>query len=162
MALNARRRDSGFTLIELMVVVVIATILISIAVPGYMSQLQQGRRVQAKTALLDLAGREERYMSTASTGSNYTQTPVNLGYSGNWPISVGNGYYTVTVCAVGPSMAGSCAPSNQTAPGFLVSAVPAGTQVNDSQCQFFAIDNTGQQWAHDANNNDTTTICWSN
>ena len=163
---NSVTKSAGFTLIELMVVVVIATILISIAVPSYMSQVRQSRRVEAKTALLDLAGREERYFSTSVNAANYSQTSTDLGYpAGAWPQNVGSSYYQVTVCAVGPNMANSCPPSAQTQPAYVVSAVPIGTQVNDKQCQFFAIDNTGKQWANDSQDgtgNDTTTYCWAN
>jgi type IV pilus assembly protein PilE len=76
---TAPRRSDGFTLIELMIVVVIATILISIAVPSYMQQIRQSRRTEAKTALLDAAGREERYFST--NGSSYTNVATQLGYN---------------------------------------------------------------------------------
>ncbi len=161
MARKASMRSRGFTLVELMVVVVIATILLSIAVPSYMSQIQRGRRVQAKTALLDLAGREERYMSTAATGSNYTNVPANLGYTA-WNQPIGDGYYTVTVCAVGPGMNANCNPSNQAAPAFVVTANAIGSQINDTQCQSFSVDNTGTQWAFDNNGNPTTAICWNN
>jgi type IV pilus assembly protein PilE len=148
------RRLRGFTLIELMVVVVIATILIGIAVPSYMSQVRQSRRTEAKTALLDLAGREERYLSTATT-AGYSQTPSDLGYAGAWPLVVGNGYYQVTVCSP------ACAPSAAPAPSFTVTATPVAgqSQVNDAQCTSFSVDNTGQQWA---NGTGGAAYCWSN
>ena len=75
---NTLRSAGGFTLIELMVVVVIATILVTIAIPMYTSQVQQSRRTDARTALLDLASREERFLTTNPTG--YTTSPVSLGY----------------------------------------------------------------------------------
>jgi type IV pilus assembly protein PilE len=152
------------TLIELMVVVVIATILMSIAVPSYMSQVRQSRRIEAKTALLDLAGREERYFSTSVNGANYSQTTTDLGYTGAWPIAVGTGYYNVTVCAVGPGMAAGCAPSAQAAPGYAITAVPApaSTQLQDKQCQSFSVDNTGKQWALNSAGADNTPYCWGN
>src|SRR5215469_3360224 len=87
----------GFTLIELMVVVVIATILLSIAVPSYKSQVRQSRRTEAKTAILDLSGREERYLST--NPSAYTNNPTFLGYGGfGVGNPIGSGYYYLTVC----------------------------------------------------------------
>jgi len=53
------RADSrGFTLVELMVVIVIASILMAIAIPSYKNSIRKSRRTDAKTALLDLAGRE--------------------------------------------------------------------------------------------------------
>jgi type IV pilus assembly protein PilE len=153
----------GMTLIELMVVVVIATILVSLAVPSYMAQVRQSRRVEAKTALLDLAGREERYFSTSATGANYSQTAADLGYQA-LPAAIGSGYYTLSVCAVGPGMAANCPPSGQAAPAFVVTAVPVvgQSQQNDTQCQSFSVDNTGRQWATDASNNDATQFCWNN
>ncbi len=165
MDLRAARFSRGMTLIELMVVVVIATILMSIAIPSYMSQVRQSRRVEAKTALLDLAGREERYFSTSVTGANYTQTTTDLGYPvGAWPQTVGSGYYTVTVCALGPGMAAGCANTTQTAPGYEIDAAPAAgsSQLGDTRCAKFAVDNTGTQWAFDINNNNTTAYCWGN
>jgi type IV pilus assembly protein PilE len=151
------------TLIELMVVVVIATILMSIAVPSYMSQVRQSRRIEAKTALLDLAGREERYFSTSVNSANYSQTWTDLGYPAG-TTTVGSGYYTVTICAIGPGMAAGCPPSAQAAPGYAITAVPApaSTQLYDKQCQSFSVDNTGKQWAFDSAGNDNTPYCWGN
>lgn len=88
----ARQYSRGMTLMELMIVVVIVSILASIAVPSYIQQVRKSRRVEAKTALLDLAGREERYFSTSVTGANYSALSTDLGYTGAWPIQVGNNY----------------------------------------------------------------------
>ncbi len=164
MNLRPYRYSRGVTLIELMIVVVIASILMAIAVPSYSSYVRRSHRVEAKTALLDLAGREERYMSTSVTGANYSQTSTDLGYpAGAWAAqTIGDGYYSVNVCAVGPGLSGACPPSNQAAPGYAITAVPLGNQTADTQCAFFAVDNTGRQWANDVNNVDTTQLCWNN
>src|SRR3989440_9711798 len=95
LAARSSRLAGGFTLIELMVVVAIATILFSIAIPSYMSYIRQSRRTEAKTAVLELAGREERFLST--NPSAYTDVPANPGYTGAWPIVVGSGYYQLPV-----------------------------------------------------------------
>ena len=92
-----KHASSGFTLIELMVTVAIVTILATIAVTSYTSQVQKSRRTEAKGALLDLAGREERLFSTTNTYSNLESF---LGYGAavamtNMPF--GNNYYTLTV-----------------------------------------------------------------
>ena len=49
-----KRSDAsrGFTLIEVMIVVVIVGVLLAIAVPGYQSSMEKGRRSDAKSALL--------------------------------------------------------------------------------------------------------------
>jgi type IV pilus assembly protein PilE len=157
------RLSRGFTLIELMIVVVIATILLSIAVPLYMTQTRQARRVEAKTALLDLAGREERFFST--NGSLYTATPASLGYTGfGVGNPIGSGYYYLTVCASTVAGATPACDPNAGAPvypSYYIIATPiAGkSQANDTQCTSFAVDSTGAQFATGSQN---AAFCWSN
>jgi type IV pilus assembly protein PilE len=124
---------------------VIATILISVAIPSYMSQVRQSRRTEANTAVLDLAAREERYMST--NGAIYSTTTADLGYVGAFPVLVGpDNYYTVTVC----SPAANCDPNpNPPAPPYYITATPVdGTsQAGDTQCTSFSVDSAGQQFS---------------
>ena len=157
MELRTPRFSRGMTLIELMIVVVIATILLSIAVPSYMDQVRRSRRTEARTALLDLAGREERFMST--NGANYSQTAADLGYAGFGTANpLGSGYYYLTVasCATGAT----CGPNGVPGPSFALTATPMpGTpQANDSRCQSFTVDSVGSQFATPAAN---TVECWS-
>ena len=121
--------SAGFTLIELMIVILIATILITVAVPAYTSQMRKSRRTEARTALLDLAAREERFFSTNSA---YTNVPASLGYAGTFPAPVGSSYYQINV-------------SNATGTAFTATAAPINSQTSDAQCGTFTIDNTGQQ-----------------
>src|SRR3569833_3370251 len=78
----------GFTLVELLTAMVIVAILMAVAIPSYRAQTQKSRRTEAKTALLDLASREEHFNSTNSA---YSSTPSDLGYPGAWPIKGGGG-----------------------------------------------------------------------
>ena len=159
---------AGFTLIELMIVVLVAAILVAIAVPTYQSQMQHARRTDAKTALLDAAVREEKYRSLSNA---YTVAPDKLGYA-QLPIQIGsNNYYTLYVC-IGSAATSTAATTplctTMTSGGttsFVVSAVPVqGTsQAGDVSCQYFAVDNTGVQYsatASDGNGTDSTSICW--
>lgn len=164
MGARAARRPSGFTLIELMVVVVIATILLSIAIPSYLSQVRQSRRTEAKTALLDLAGREESYFST--NGSQYTSAASDLGYTAFGSGSpTGSGYYYLFVCSPAAATCNGLAiPNPPGAPSFqVVATVVAGqSQANDTQCAQFGVDSTGQQYAVNSAGANNTAYCWSN
>lgn len=149
-----------------MVVVVIATILVSLAVPSYMSQVRQSRRTEAKTAVLDLAGREERFFAT--NGVNYSQLAADLGYTALPAVAIGSGYYNLSVCA--PAAAGCggtpAPPAGWAAPAtpnYLVVAVPTAgqSQVADTQCAAFYVDSTGRQMAEDSTGQDATATCWT-
>jgi len=129
----ARRAQRGFTLIELLIAVAIIGILAAVAYPAYNSSVRKSRRADAKTALLDLAQREERFMSTANI---YSNKPSDLGYpSGTtFPMSVltgGKAYYTLEV-------------TTATATAFKAKAAPVGDQVKD-KCGVFYIDQSGAQ-----------------
>lgn len=146
-------RPGGFSLIELMVVVAIATILFAVAVPSYLTYVRQSRRTEARTAVLDLAGREERFFST--NGATYSVTPAQLGYAA-LPVVVGSGYYQLSVCSP------ACAPSAVAAPSYTVTATAVGGQLRDLQCFSFSVDSTGRQFAVDSGGADATAYCWAN
>ena len=55
--------ESGFTLIELMIVVAIVGLLAGIAIPSYQNQIQKGKRSEGKAALMSGASKMERYYS---------------------------------------------------------------------------------------------------
>lgn len=165
MELQTRKPNKGFTLVELMVVVAIGTILLAIAVPSYFQYVRQSRRTQAKTALLDLAGREESYYAT--NGSIYVGTATNLGYAGFGaanPVGDG-GYYYLTVCVPAAAACGGLAFATvPAAPSYQLVALPTPgtTQVNDTQCAAFGVDSTGQQTAANSAGAVNTQYCWSN
>jgi type IV pilus assembly protein PilE len=144
---RAEQRARGFTLVELMITVVILTILLSIAVPLYLHQIRESRRTDARSALLDLASREERYYATNNV---YTNSASALGYT-TWPQTVGSGYYQIASPTIVPAT--GAAPAS-----FSLTATPvAGAgQDQDSDCTSFTVDSTGQESATGAD----PSVCW--
>lgn len=59
--------NTGFSLIELMIVVAIIGILAGIAYPSYMDYILKGRRAEGRAALLELLQQQERYMTQNNT-----------------------------------------------------------------------------------------------
>ena len=143
----------GFTLIELMITVVIASILMSIAFPLYQHQIRESRRTDARSALLDLASREERYYAINNA---YTSTASNLGYSG-WGSSypIGGGYYYLDAPTVAAATSAATA-------SFTLEAEPvAGKgQDQDSDCKTFTVTQTGQETSTNSANGNSSSICW--
>jgi type IV pilus assembly protein PilE len=147
--LNRSGRQAGFTLVELMVTCVVVAILAAIAIPSYNSAVRKSRRTEARNALLDLAGREERYLAT---NNQYSNDPAALGYSG-FPAATSGGYYNLQAPTITAGGLGS-------APSFSVSATAAGPQVSDTDCQTFKVDSTGAQTAQNSSSADSTATCW--
>lgn len=148
-------REAGFTLIELMIVVVIATILATIALPMYLGQLRESRRTEARNYLVELAAREERYFATQNA---YTNGASNMGYaswgSGN---PVGSGYYYINQ----PTVPDPNAPAGSPASYSLTAKPEAGKgQDADTKCQSFTIESNGTRSAKDSSNNDSSATCW--
>lgn len=148
-------REAGFTLIELMIVVVIATILLTIAIPMYLGQIRESRRTDARNTLVDLAAREERYFATQNA---YTPTAANLGYTG-WGTGnpVGSGYYYV----VSPSVPDPSAPAGSP-PSYSITAKPESGkgQDQDSTCASFTIESNGKRSALNSSLADSSATCW--
>lgn len=139
---------TGFTLIELMMVVAIVAILASIAYPAYKKQIQKGHRVDAKSAVLEAAAREEKFFAT---NNKYSKTAADLNYAA-LPFDVlssGKKVYEldITINTTG-------------APSYTITAKPFGDQVNDA-CYTYQIDNFGVQTnLVSGGGANSTTGCW--
>jgi type IV pilus assembly protein PilE len=148
---SSKHASSGFTLIELMVTVAIVTILATIAVTSYTSQVQKSRRTEAKSALLDLAGREERLFSTTNA---YSSDEAFLGYAtvAGTPMTnmnFGNGYYTLTA-VVAPAV-------NPTTYTLTATPVAGSSQAGDTTCGAFSVNQLGVQAVSGTG---TPASCW--
>lgn len=107
------RRERGFSLIELMVVVLIIGILAAVALNSYRKYVVRANRTDAKSAMQDLAGREERYM-----------------YKNNKYSSL-NSDLNITASFGGPNYVVSVASASTTA--YVIQGVPQGKQFTDDK-----------------------------
>lgn len=74
-----RKSNRGFTLIELMIVVVIVAILTTLAIPGYSSYVRKAQRKEAMAALQGLSQTMERYYAQNNSYKNAAVGPADTG-----------------------------------------------------------------------------------
>lgn len=93
----SRSVSSGFTLIELMIVVAIIAILAAIAYPSYQESVRKGRRAEARAALAELIQQQERYMTQNNTYLKFAADATNVPFKTFVGNSLSEATYTLSV-----------------------------------------------------------------
>lgn len=134
----ALRRPQGFTLIELMIVVVIVGILAAIAYPSYLEQVRKTRRAECTGVLLQNANAMERHFTL---NNSYAGAPAPV----QCPADGGRQSYVVT--------------SEVTASTWALRATPDGPQEGD-RCGTLTLTHTGIRGIENASPGRDWQDCW--
>ena len=135
--LSTRYLARGFSLTELMIVIVIVGVLAAFGLPAYQDYSRASKRSDAHEGLLRMAQLQERFFTD---NNSYAVNATQLLYTNLTPESRG-GFWNLSVTAGGVS--------------YTVQAAPAGTH-SDAECLTIALNSAGQQGSTPAGNN-----CWS-
>lgn len=122
-----QRTCSGFTLLELMIVVAIISLLAAIALPSYDRFITKSRRVAGSGCLMEMVQFSERYHTTKMT------------YDGLSNASLPN-----TACRTETTESYDIGFSGTPGDAFVLQAVPLGRQLaKDTLCGTLTIDSKG-------------------
>jgi len=129
----------GFTLVELMIVVLVIAIIASIAVPSYRSYVIRAQRSDATTALLKIRTAQEKFFlqNTAYT-AEFGPAGLRMMPAATTTLTTENGYYTVRMTIPDPT-------PGATPQSFLITATPVagGPQASDAKCTSFTLNSDG-------------------
>ena len=139
--MNMRKKNKGFTLLEVVITLLIVAIIASFAYPAYRKNVLKTNRSDAKTKLLEVMQREERYYSEKNT---YATDLTLLGYSAS-PVLSDNSLYSVSAAAG----------NNDITSQVILTAAPQGKQTQDTTCNSFILSSLGQKSVSTG-----STSCW--
>ena len=149
-------KKSGFTLIELMIVVAIIGILTSIAYPSYQESVAKSRRSDATGALLVFANAMERHFTVNNTylkagGTDASQTNTGLPRPSVFahqqsPLDGGTALYNLKINAA-------------TATSYTLYAERTGAQASDG-CGTLTYTNTGVKGVTSNSGGHNADSCW--
>lgn len=139
---------SGFTLVELIVVIAIVAVLVAIATPAYYSYVMKSRRADAKVALSEISQRMEGFYAD---NNKYATTFDQLKLNNAGFVKKGatyqskDGWYQLSVEV------------DSSGQKYTLKATPQGAQAGDGRCMEFSLDSTGKKSISGAAN---TKECW--
>ena len=120
--LRLYRRNRGFTLIELMIVVAVIAVLAAVALPSYFDSIRKSRRADAINLMSQVAQAEERWRANNTTYSdNFGSSFLNVRPTAASVTTLSEPYYTITV-------------NGNDGTNYRVRAVATGSQVKDTKC----------------------------
>jgi type IV pilus assembly protein PilE len=151
MQIDQEKRQRGFTLIEVMIVVAIIALLVMIAMPSYQSYVRKTQRSMAKSELLSVMARQEQFFTD---NKQYATDLTSLGYVAS-PYAINRDGEDLETTATGIIYEIGLSSASSTA--YTLQAVPQGDQANDSLCMTLQITSAGVK-SHTGSG--STSECW--
>lgn len=151
----SRLRQSGFTLIEMMIVVVVIAILTAVAYPSYTSYVIRGNRAAAQAFMFSVSNKQQQYLLDARYFAGGATALADLGLTVPTEVS---SKYTITVACTMPTAVANCTGAAGV-PTYTITGTPIGTQAtNDTKCGTLTLNQAGAKTK--SGTASSVTDCW--
>ncbi len=135
---KAPQKQTGVTLIELMIVIVILALVVGFAYPSYMNYVVDTKRTAATSILLQVADRQQQFFMD---NKRFANDLTNLGFANN-PLVIADDGRTMANAADSASTY-SVALTNVTATTYTITAAPLNSQAaRDAECGSLTLNQT--------------------
>lgn len=153
-------KQRGFTLIELMVVVLVIALLAGLALSGYQKQIRKSRRAEARQILSEVSMRQEKYRANNATYGTCDEV-MSPSTCATYNLASLHAYYTVAVTFPGSGNCSGSGVAKGNANSFILTATPrAGTdQTKDTSCTTLVLTNNCGTIEKTATGSDSSN-CW--
>jgi len=86
---------TGFTLVELMIVIAVMAILVSLALPRHQQSIRKGRRADAQTDLIEFVGQAERVFTQTNSYATAALPTTTDFYTYTFSVAASATAYTI-------------------------------------------------------------------
>lgn len=144
------RRVAGFTLVEILTVLVVVAVLAALAIPAWHTHLLRMQRADAREALIAVQSAQDKFFGAharyAAGAEVSAPSPGGLALT----VNSAHGFYHIEVQTSADGL------------GYAASArsVASGRQMEDARCAQFTLDQNGRRRAVDSGGADRSADCW--
>lgn len=146
---GGRRSIGGFTLIELMLVLVVVGILSLIAYPAYTESVRKARRAEAISLINQIAQAQERWRANCPTYTTNLASAPAASCTGGLGVA-NSSYYTLSVSFPAASTV-----------SYAARASAVGAQLSDAKCATMTLAASGGNFTYDSTGSAASAVCWS-
>ena len=137
-------KNRGFTLLELMIVVMVVAILAALAMYNYAKYGYRSRRVDGQSLLMNIAAAEQRFYTNYNNYASSITSAPPAGLGLNSASSPSPGYYTASIVVAADGQS------------YTLTATPNAAQAKD-QCKKLTLTDTGVK---NMSGNTSNGKCW--
>ncbi len=144
-------KGDGFSLIELMIVIVVIGVITVIGVPTYQQSVIKGDRTIGKSALVETLSRQEQYFihnksyATGLTNLGYPAITYYIDRNGKTSTNASGSIYLIRLA------------NGATTRQFTLEAVPQNRQADDTYCGTYGLTDSGVKTVTGSSG---ITTCW--